>query len=321
MGSPLAPVGAAPLFVSSNEALQDKGHGQTHPARSRRESDRGASRDASAAQSSDFAPGNTGPDVGFYQVAASLVLQYQLYNLGATDAAAANPAGAQAGADQPAPGADAGANTVAGSDAGALTATGAGAGFETTTASPSTPATSATSGNNNTFAVTGGTGTTAASSSSSTLKQEEARLQQALQALGLNPPAAIQAFMHAAQLLAEIAPGMFQEFVSYVTQLAKAAEPAVAASPALGAAAGATGITGPAPAAGSSSNAGTSQIQFEVGSIQVTQAEVSITPNQNGGQTLSVAAQSETVSFAELGSPAAQASTSSAAQNASAKNT
>lgn len=305
MGSPLAPTGAAASFVSGNEALRDKGRDQAYRVRSRRQSESGASREASgdtsAAQSSTSVSENAGANGGFYQVAAGLVLQQQLYYLGTTDSAPGNSTSAsQTGANQAVP------------DAGAITAN-------------ATPpiANPATSGNTNTASAAAG-GPPAANQSSSTLKQEEAQLQQALQDLGLNPPAAIQEFMHATQLLAEIAPGMFQEFVSYVTQLAEAAEPAAAASPASGAAAGATGVTEQAPAAAPASNADAPQIQLEVGSIQVTQAEVSITPNQNGGETLSVTAQSETASFAELqlGSPApAAAPTSSATGNATAENT
>ncbi|MGH9377679.1 MAG: hypothetical protein ACRD1I_02655 [Terriglobia bacterium] len=305
MGFPLAPVGAAHSFIPGNENLPDKGHNQAYPVRSRRQSESRNSgevpRDAPAAQSSTSASDNTGASGGFYQVAAGLVLQQQLYYLGTTGSAVANPA---AGANQ----------TTSDANAGDVPASG----DSTATSTPSP-------GNTKALGAAGvaAAGTTAASQASSALQQEEAQLQQALQDLGLNPPAAIQEFMQAAQLLAEVAPGMFQEFVSNVTQLAEAAEPTVAASPASGAAAGATGAAGQAPAAGSASNAGAPQIQFEVGSIQVTQAEVSITPNQNGGETLSVAAQSETASFAELqlGSPApTSASTSSATGNAGAEN-
>ncbi|MGH9343811.1 MAG: hypothetical protein ACRD19_08630 [Terriglobia bacterium] len=324
MGSPLAPVGTVPVFIRGNEALRGNGRDQAYPVRSRRESERGDSKDASAAQPSDYAPDNSGSGLsgsGFYQVAASLVLQYQLYDLGASGATAADPADNPAGAGQAAPGADAGANATSGANADAPTPADDG-----TEAGASTP-TAATSDNNNTSTgeVTGGAGTPAASSSSATLKQEEAQLQQALQALGLNPPAAIQEFMQAAQLLAEISPGMFQEFVSYVSQLAKAAEPTVPAGSASGATGGApvgtTSTAAATPSAGS--NASTPQIQFEVASVQVTQAEVSITSNQNGGETLSVAAQSETATFAELqlSSQAASASTSAGTQSTNAKNT
>lgn len=328
MGSPLAPVGGAPSFIPGGQAARDKGSDPVQPSRSRRQSDSRASRDSFAAQTPNSASDQAGATLngsGFYEVAASLALQQQLYFLTTTGAGSspqAPPDEANQGAYQGTTpqtnqgdgssktGADGGINITTGTSVPAAASDEAGS-----RASTSTPTTS-----NNSQAAAGGV--TNSSASSATLKQEEAQLQQALEALGLNPPAAIQEFMQAAQLLTEISPGMFQEFVSTVSQLAKAAEPAAPAvsSPA-GSAAESTGGATAASSAASSMSAPPAQLEF--GSVQVTQAEVSITTNQNGGATLSLEAQSETASFAQLqlGSPAPAASPSSPSQNTNSSQT
>ncbi|HEV2418406.1 MAG TPA: hypothetical protein VGX94_11415 [Terriglobia bacterium] len=335
MGSPLVPVGAAPMFIPSDRAARGKGGDPVQPPGSRRQSDSRASRDSFAAQTSNSASDQAGTTLngsGVYEVAASLALQQQLYVLTTTGAGGSpqiHSDGANQGTNQgaaPKPnqgdegsktGVDGVINATLGESISVLAAAGDGPGTGGSTPAPATSNNSQVA----TGAVTNETGTPASSASSATLKQEEAQLQQALEALGLNPPAAIQEFMQAAQLLAEISPGMFQEFVSTVSQLAEAAEPAAPVSPAAGSAVESAGST--AAASSAAPSAGAPQIQLEFGSVQVTQAEVSITTNQNGGETLSLEAQSETASFAQLqlGSPAQAASPSSPSQNSNTSQT
>lgn len=303
MGSPLAPVSAGQFFVPSQQSAQGSKNDPSQLPPLLRQSDSRKTRDTSFhhSRAADDEAGNGAESSGLYEISASVVLQLQLFSIatgGATDA--------QSGTNGAASAADSGqaAGSSSNSDAAAPV-------INNSVPSGASSAPSAISS----AGVTGGTSasSSAAIPTSATLKQEEAQLQQALQGLGLSP-AAIQQFTYESQMLAQLAPGLFQEFLSYVLQLAQAAEPSVpsatAASVNAAAAQSAAASTPP-----SSSAHATSQpsITLEFGSVQVTQAELSITPGQNGGETVSFEAQSATADFASLqaGSSSSSPSTTS----------
>lgn len=295
MGFPLAPVGASQFFFPGHQAAQDSKNDPTQLPPVHRQSSSRESHHDRAHRASDAADqgGSNLSGGDFYEVSAGVVLQQQLFFLAAT--------GGKADAQT-------NANAVTGQATGSSSASSTQA--PEGSSSASSPATS-TTGADGATAVTSLEGGSSAIPSSATLKQEEAQLQQALQQLGLSP-AAIQQFTYESQLLAQLAPGLFQEFLSYVLQIAAAGEPSSPVSTA-GAAAGAGGS---APPSSSASAAGQQNFQLEFGSVQVTQAELSITPGQNGGETVTFEAASATASFASL-QTGSSSSTQPAASTAS----
>lgn len=127
------------------------------------------------------------------------------------------------------------------------------------------------------------------------LSSQESNLQSALESMGISP-GAIQEFMYIGQVLAEAAPGLFQDFVAQVVNLAdlyKQAQSPVTGSPvALG------GDTKP-------------QTDLQMISVEESQASVSMTQTPSG-ETLSVSAQEEALTFVSLGGAPAQGQSTAA---------
>lgn len=308
MGFPLAPVGAGQFFFPGHQTAQDSKNDPTQLPPVHRQSSSRESHHDRAHRASDAADqgGSNLSGGDFYEVSAGVVLQQQLFFLAATGgtADAQTSANAVTGTSPAVP-----ANTGQATGSSSASSTQAPEG-SSSASSPATSTTGAT-GADGATAVTSLESGSSAIPSSATLKQEEAQLQQALQQLGLSP-AAIQQFTYESQLLAQLAPGLFQEFLSYVLQIAAAGEPSSPVSTA-GATAGAGGS---APPSSSASAAGQQNFELEFGSVQVTQAELSITPGQNGGETVTFEAASATASFASL-QTGSSSSTQPAASTAS----
>lgn len=121
------------------------------------------------------------------------------------------------------------------------------------------------------------------------LKSEENRLQAALQSMGLSP-GVIQEFMYVGKVLAEVAPGVFQNFVAQMVNLADAEQSASA--PGSGESHSAPGAT-PGPASISPA---------EDVSIQMTTASVTVSKTAQG-VTLNVAAETESLNVAFAQTP------------------
>lgn len=291
MGFPLAPVGAGQFFVPGHQPARDSKNDPSQLPPLLRQSESRDSRDAphQRSRAAENDAGNGAESSGLYEVSASVVLQQQLFFLATTEGATDTPNGANAVANTTASAAE-DSGQAAGSSSNSGVAAPVSNNIAASGAAGTTNATDVTSANSNPATIP----------SSAMLKQEEAQLQQALQQLGLSP-AAIQQFSYESQLLAQLAPGLFQEFLSYVLQLAQAAEPSVPSTNAASVnAAAAQSVAASTPPSSPAPATSQQSIALEFGSAQVTQAELSITPSQNGGETVSLEAQSATVSFASL---------------------
>lgn len=128
------------------------------------------------------------------------------------------------------------------------------------------------------------------------LSSQESNLQSALESMGISP-GAIQEFMYIGQVLAEAAPGLFQDFVAQVVNLADLYKQAQ--SPGAGIPVARGGDTKP-------------QTKLQMISVEESQTSVSMTQTPSG-ETLSVSSQEEALTYVSFGgAPAGQQATPTA---------
>jgi hypothetical protein len=138
------------------------------------------------------------------------------------------------------------------------------------------PSAAASGGAEQPSTANGGATTAAPTGTSPTVRAEENQLYTTLQSLGLSP-AAIEQFMNTADLLAEVSPGLFQAFENAVESIVQTPQ-------ATGPASGLVSPAGATTAAPTGNTTSTPNSQVEFASVQVSEAEVTLTPGSSGKQ-------------------------------------
>lgn len=129
------------------------------------------------------------------------------------------------------------------------------------------------------------------------LSSQESDLEAALKSMGISP-GAIQEFMYMGRMLAQVAPGLFQDFVAQVVNLADLYKRARL-----------PGFGGPVAQA----QIPKSQSEIEMASVQEVQASASLTQTSSG-ETLNVSVQKEALTFVSLAGGLSQGQSTSTAQ-------
>ncbi|MGH9407430.1 MAG: hypothetical protein ACRD3D_16545 [Terriglobia bacterium] len=275
MGFPLAPVG-----VSNVSGPEVRAGGDRNAKRVRAIEPRAAeANDAGGSARADSpAAQNTAPNGGVYQIADAVVFQLQLQNVVFNG----DPVPSASPAPNAAPELVVNGDPVPGAspapDASPRKAASATAPVAVPTAAVSTAA--------------AGSIVSPAGNAVASLQSQEVQLQSALQALGLSP-AAIQEFMTVARLLAQLAPSVFQNFVTQVVYLAKSSQ---AANPPQQPGNTAAAVKGASAIPGSGAST-----KIEFASVQAAQVEIQAASSQGpGSPTFAIQAEAQAVSLQEF---------------------